>query len=232
MLEQTSRIIDAMIQSTWLKDREGERARPGFVITISRECGSEGEEIAHRVAKALNLPCFNKQLVEEIAREASVDPDVFHNLEEKVSGLKPSWLETVFTNQPWLQVKYLDHLLSVLLGISRIGGVVVGRGAHLLLGSKTRLRVRVVAPFDLRVERYAKRQGVDRKTARQQVKAVDEERNNFIKTLFHKKLRRAEDFDLIINTERISVEAAANGILNILHSLPTEQARSDSEARS
>ncbi len=229
MLEQTSRIIDAMIRSTWLKEREGERARPGFVITISRECGSNGEEIAHLVAKKLNLPCFNKQLVDKIAREARIDPAVFHKLEEKVSGLKPGWVENIFTNQPWLQVKYLDHLLSVLLGISRIGGVVVGRGAHLLLGSKTRLRVRIVAPFDIRVARYAERQGLDPETARQQVKAVDQERNSFIKTLFHKKLRRAEDFDLIINTERISVEGAANGIIDILQSLPDAQEQPASE---
>ncbi len=224
MTDQLNRIINAMITSTWLEGREGhgEKARPGYVVTVSRQAGSGGEAIAQQLAERLGLPCFNKQLVEQIAQEASTDPEILKDLEDKISSIKPNWLETLFSDRPWLRVKYLDHLTSVLLGISRVGGVVVGRGAHLLLGKHTRLRVRVVAPLDVRVKRYARRHDLDPDVAHAEVKAIDKERRTFIESLYRTKLRRICQYDLVINTERLSIDAAVDCIVNVLDSLEAE----------
>jgi len=219
MTVDSQQVIQAMIDSTRLKDRElaGGHPEPGHVLTVSRQCGANGEEIAQLCAKRLNVPYFDKELVEKIAESAGVEPEIFHQLERKVSRMKPNWLETAFTNRPWLEAKYTRNLVSVLLGISSVGGVVLGRGANYIFGHSACFRTRILAPIDIRTERFAARMQVDREEARRRVLEIDDERKNFIKTLYHKKIARSEDYDLTINTERISIEAAVELIMDGLH---------------
>ena len=216
MTVDSQKVIQAMIDSTWIKDREHRREHsvPGHVLTVSRECGSCGEEIAQLCAERLKVPYFDRKLVEKIAQSAGEEPETFRQLERMVSRKKPSWLETLFTNRPWLEAKYTKNLVSVLLGISRVGGVVLGRGANFMLGHNACFRVRILAPLNIRTQRYAERKQLDVEEARRQVKAIDDERKNFVKTLYHKKINQPEDYDLVINTHRISIETAVDLIMD------------------
>ena len=76
-----------MINAQWLREQENagdrEYAGPGHIVTISRQSGSFGEEIAQHIAKQLEVPYFDKQLVEKIAQSAGVDADLFRQLEKK-----------------------------------------------------------------------------------------------------------------------------------------------------
>ncbi|HID81064.1 MAG TPA: cytidylate kinase-like family protein [Chromatiales bacterium] len=219
MKVDSQQVIKAMLDSAWIKDHElaGGHSSPGHVLTISRQCGSYGEEIAQLCAERLNVSYFDKKLIEEVAKSAGVEPEVFHQLEKKVSSMKPNWLETAFTNRPWLEAKYSRNLVSVLLGIRSIGGVVLGRGANYILGHSACLRIRIVAPLNIRAKRFAARAQVEKEEARRQVLEIDDERENFMKTLYHKKINHPEDYDLTINTERISIETAVELIMDSWH---------------
>ena len=219
MKVDSQQVIKAMLDSALTKDRElaGRHSTPGHVLTISRQCGAYGEEIAQLCAERLNVPYFDKKLIEKVAESAGVEPEVFRRLEKKVSTMKPSWLETEFTNRPWLEAKYTRNLVSVLLGIRSIGGVVLGRGANYILGHSACFRIRILAPLNIRAERFAARMQIDKEEARKQVLEIDDERKNFVKALYHKKINHPEDYDLIINTERISVETAVELIMDGLH---------------
>lgn len=223
MTIDSQKIIRAMIDTTLIKDKQlsGRHTSPGHILTISRECGSYGEEIARLCAERLNVHYFDRDLVEKIAKLAGEDPETFHRLEKKVSNMKPNWLETMFTNRPWMEAKYTRSLVSSLMGITRIGGVVLGRGANFILGSNACFRVRIIAPFNTRVERYAKRKGLDIDAAKYRVKEIDDERRNFIKTLYHKEINRPYSYDLSINTKRISIEVAVDMIMDGLDASST-----------
>lgn len=53
------------------------------VITIGREFGSGGREIGERVAKLLDIPCFDRQLVEMASEKMGVDSFHLEQVDEK-----------------------------------------------------------------------------------------------------------------------------------------------------
>jgi cytidylate kinase len=205
------KIIHSMINSQWLLERENahKHADPGHIVTISRQCGAFGEGIARHIAKQLEVPYFDKRLVEEIAKSAGVDTDLFRQLEQKIHRIKPTWLETAFSDRPWLQAKYSKNLFSVLLGISRVGGVILGRGANLVLGKSACFRLRIVAPFPMRVARLSDRLELDSNSAEETVKKIDLERAHFIESIYGADIDNPANYDLVVNTERFDIETAA-----------------------
>lgn len=213
MSVNNQKIIQSMINAQWLREHENagnhEYADPGHIVTVSRQSGSFGEEIAQHIAKQLEVPYFDKQLVEEIAQSAGVDPDLFRQLEQKIHRMKPTWLETVFTDRPWLQAKYNKNLVNVLLGISRVGGVILGRGANYVLGHSACFRLRIVAPHPIRVARLSDRFSLDSKAAEEMVNKTDMERANFVKSIYGGDIDNPANYDLTINTERFNAKAAA-----------------------
>jgi cytidylate kinase len=215
MSTDNPKIIQSMINAEWLREQEAisEHADPGHIITISRQCGSFGEDIAQHISKQLEVPCFDKQLVEQIAQSAGVDTDLFRQLEQKIHRMKPTWLETVFSDRPWLQAKYNKNLVTVLLGISRVGGVILGRGANYILGQSACFRLRIVAPLSVRIERYSKHYDVDLKMAEKKVLEIDAERSNFVKSIYDRDINNPANYDLTISTERFNPETAAQLVL-------------------
>ena len=99
--------------------------------------------------------------------------------------------------------------MSVLLGISRVGGVVLGRGANYVLGQSACFRLRIVAPRPVRVSRVMDRLGIDSKDAEEKVQKVDTERANFVKSIYGMDIDNPDSYDLTISTERYSPELAA-----------------------
>jgi len=213
MTTDNQKIIQSMINAQWLREQETshehEHADPGHIVTISRQCGSFGEDIAQHIAKQLEVPYFDKQLVDEIAQSAGVDADLFRQLEQKIHRMKPTWLETVFSDRPWLQAKYNKNLINVLLGISRVGGVILGRGANYVLGQSACFRLRLVAPLSIRIIRVSNRLGLDSKAAQETVQRIDMERANFVNSIYGGDIDNPANYDLTINTERFNAETAA-----------------------
>ncbi len=213
MTTNNQKIVQSMINAQWLREKEinanDKLADRGHTVTVSRQCGSFGESVAQTIAKQLKVTYFDKQFVEEIAQSAGIEADLFRQLEQKIRRMKPTYLETVFSDRPWLQAKYNKNLMSVLLGISRVGGVVLGRGANYVLGQSACFRLRIVAPRPVRVSRVMDRLGIDAKDAEEKVQKVDTERANFVKSIYGMDIDNPDSYDLTISTERYSPELAA-----------------------
>ena len=221
MTIDTQQIIRSIINAEDLLSRQAKESTPAFVpvITVSRQCGSQGEAIAEKLAERLDIPYYNKQLVEKIAASANVEPELFEQLEQSIRNIKPSWMESLFTQRPWLQAKYSDKLVEVLLGISRVGGVILGRGAGFVLGQASCFRLRIIGSATIREERYMGYHQVDRKEAEKCVREVDDERENFVKVLFQQDINRPEGYDLIVNSDRIEVDAIVELVLSGIHAM-------------
>lgn len=87
--------------------------------------------------------------------------------------------------------------------------IVYGRGGQdLLPGIRSVFRVRVIAPFEERVERWAEREWIDPDLARSLVRKSDQQREGFIRYYFDRDWEDPVDYDMIINTTRVSNESA------------------------
>ena len=102
---------------------------------------------------------------------------------------------------------YHKALVTVILGIGRTGGVIMGRGANLVLTGQPVFRLRIVGSLDACTARVAKRDSIDRSVARQQVLDSDAGRAQFIRTLFGHEPEEPSAYDLTINSDHFGKKA-------------------------
>ena len=188
------------------------------IITISRQVGSLGDEIAHTVADKLGYQLIGHEQLHQLAESCDKDfKDACRLFEKEV---QPSFFERFFFNTP----AYTSLFESLNLELASRGDVVIiGRGAQIALSKLPGiLKVRTVAPLQLRVERVSKIQGVSYEEADHFVRKHDHERRALIKTVFEKDLGDFTLYDLILNTKTFSVEAGADLIIKAAEEMRLE----------
>jgi len=199
-------------------ERRPEPHRP--VIALSRQHGAGGEEIASRLAEALSLRLFDREILHHIADSAHLREQAVSLLDERDRPVIDEWLAP-FAGEGYLtHYEYLHHLIAVVAAISRQGAaVMVGRGAHLLVRPGEALRVMVVAPLDARVAAVAAAEGVGLRVARERLAAVEAERRAFLRKYFHVEADDPAQFDLVVNTASLGLEGAVQAVRGAFESL-------------
>jgi hypothetical protein len=186
----------------------------GPCLLVSRERGSGGSRVAQLAGERLGWHVFDREIVDEIAQLAHVRQQLMESVDaETRAKWEDAW-------QPELRPEdigceeYLRWLRQVVLTLGHHGDVVnLGRGAQYLLPAQCALRVRVVAPFELRAGRVAASHKVPLAEAEAHVQEFDASRADFIKKCFQRDPNSTLDYDLTINTADIPVEAAVEMVL-------------------
>lgn len=183
------------------------------VVTISREPGARGEEIAHALGRELGLPVYDREIIHRIAEAAHVNERAVVFLDERVHPPLTDWFRAMEPHVYLSPNAYFEQLVQVVKGIASLGAaVILGRGAHLIVGPGGAVRVQVVAPLDQRVRALAERDGVDLQEAARRVARAEAERGAFLTRYFHVNPCDPSDFDLVVNTGVLGVEGAVDVI--------------------
>ena len=132
------------------------------------------------------------------------------SLDERVQDGIAEWVAGLIKRGVFAPSDYLRNLSNVVLTLARHGrGVIVGRGAHFLLDGKSTLRVRVIAPLELRVGRVAHRDGLSDADARAKVLRIDGERVAFNRQHYNADIGDPGHYDLVVNAGTMGVEGGA-----------------------
>jgi len=195
------------------------------ILTIEREYGSGGAEIARRVSERLGWKLWDQLLTNEIAARLECDCRVVEEHEEKKDPLYYRLLRSFMRgsyegslNAPRLKIADTDCIRgvaeSVVMGAAKAGNcVIVGRGsAYYLKENPDAFHVFVYAPFEEKVLRL-EAEGKSREEAAQLVETVDSDRAAFIKQYFEVDWPERERFHLMINST-IGLDGAVETILN------------------
>jgi len=176
------------------------------VVTVSIDPGSGGSVVARKVADRFGFDFFNREIIKEIAASVHIDPDVIEHIEkERHSGMEDLVDSCLRDTYLWPGM-YLEHLEKVLYALGDHGrAVVVGRGSNFILPRENRFSVRVTAPMEKRVENIAEAFGVSAAKAKKRIKGREEKRTAFIKKSFHKDVRNPLHYDMVLNTEFMSI---------------------------
>jgi cytidylate kinase len=185
------------------------------IVTIAHVTGSGGPEIGTAVAGRLGYRYVDREMLSAAATKYGVQEDRLTQLDET----KPSLFERfdVETRQ------YITVLQSALLDVAEQDQVVINsRGGQILLrGVPHALRVRVIAPFDLRVRRVMNKmagqmsESVDFRTTAEMVRRSDQEKFGRMRYLYDVDWGDSALYDLVLNTERLSVDAAVDVIMGL-----------------
>lgn len=213
------RLIEALVGAELAEERKAaeERARKArkasYVVTVSRGYGSLGKQVAQALADRLGVRACDRTILEAVAKRAAVDIELVKILDETVhrAGIVP-W-KAMFSGRTLSEQRYLDHLSKVIMNIAKQGGVIVGRGAHLILGPGRAFRVRIIGSLDACAARIAEREQIDLAAARERVQVIDRQRAEYLQKVFGSEITDCSDFDLVVNSDRFSLDQMVDMIL-------------------
>jgi cytidylate kinase len=198
-------------------------------VTVSREYGSGGGEIAARLAHRLGWQLIDHAVIEQSARELEVyETEVEKHDEEYIEGPRSGFLSRI----PQVPVSplapsggafasasssaeiraYQETMRRTIIAAVTTGHVViVGRGGQVLLaGKRDVLHIRVVAPLELRVAYVAHREGLSLEAARLRVQAKDRARTRYMQTQYHCQHEDPHLYDLVIDTAVLDLDSAVD----------------------
>jgi cytidylate kinase len=205
------------------------------IVTIEREYGSGGGEIAHLLATQLGWKLWDQLLTEEIARLANCPKAVVEVREERNDPLYyrlfKSFLRGSYEGSINAHKLNLVDSESILKITERVvqhaaksgNSVIVGRGAqHFLRNRQDTLRVFLYAPRENKVRRLLAR-GKSEAEAQQLVDTVDRERADFIQKYFNVEWPDRAVYHSMINTA-IGDGAVVNMILDLMKTVDAKAA--------
>jgi cytidylate kinase len=212
-----TRSIEAIVEEQahrWQLSRDARpEAAPRPVVTISRQHGAGGGDVARQLATDLGLDLFDGEIIQRVAESAHLSERVVASLDEKARDVLTDWLAAVASESYLSPAEYEYHLWRVVGTLAQHGGaVILGRGAHLILGAGGALRVLVVAPLDHRVRRVQQREGLSDRDARRRILEVESNRRAFLLRHFHSEFADPSGFDLVVNTAVLGVPGAARAV--------------------
>ena len=164
------------------------------IITISRQLGSLGNEIARQLEKQLKLKHLDKETLEEQFEEWGVPDENIRKYDER----KPTFWENFSTDKDL----YLHFMKKAILDVAAKGEcVILGRGGQLLLGDIPGiLKIRIIAPMALRIQRVMERFNCDKRHAEKMIRQNDTDRAGFHKFFFNVNWESPDLYDLVVNT--------------------------------
>ncbi|RMD70019.1 MAG: cytidylate kinase-like family protein [Gammaproteobacteria bacterium] len=207
-------IVKAIVGAELMAEKsERDRYLPqGIVVTVSRDYGCGGDEIAEMLAERLGVEYFDKQILESIIKAAPEHKELMERLDKQVSKIRDEIMHMIVTGKSASE-EYRRHLINVVLGIARKSGVIVGRGAHIILAHHKVFRVRIVGSPEFCARRVAEKQHISLAEAEQWVRKANEEHADFIRRIFNRDINDPTAFDMILNTDYIDIEPAVDIIL-------------------
>ena len=216
------------------------------VVTISRQFGSGGTEVARRVCEALGYRYLDKLLMGQVAAEVGLSGKELVEFSEEHTKVR-NFLERLLLPGPHTTARFsvrsqdaagaktvsvvqLDDARSTTLVRGAIhkayqqgNVVIVGRGGQATLQDMPGvLHVRIEAPMAARVLRIQGREGIVAEEARAMALRRDKAAEQYLKKLFTIHWDDSNLYHLIINTGKWELEAAAQMIVNAVERLPVK----------
>jgi CMP/dCMP kinase len=198
-------------------------------ITISREHGSGGGEIAALLAKRLGWELIDHEVVVRVAEMLHVSEEEAENHDECVESLAKRIFKSLRPVHPTMPVTveipfsmdsraFHEARCKIIEGAVAAGHVViVGRGAQAHLAQRRDvLHVRIVAPLEARIAYVMSREGLDYSAAQARILQKDQERARYLETFYHRRPSDAHLYDLVLNTGILDLESAVDVIEIVL----------------
>jgi hypothetical protein len=196
---------------------------PAFrFITIARDKGSLGDEVAQELSRRLGWHVFDKEIVTYIAKDNRVRENLVRQLEENSENIVQDTISR-FLGKPedgyianW---EYHESLLKTLAYIAKKGqAIILGRGANFVLREdKEGMNVLITASPEIRVRRISESLHMTPEAARHHMTDDDEERRRFMRQYYRQDFENMDSYDVVFNTDRASPERIASSILSLMN---------------
>lgn len=184
------------------------------IITVSREFGSGGREVAKRLSDALGIAYYDREIITEIAKESDLDENyVAHSLEK---GIQPTFqihfacaFSHISAHDPTVKLLAAQH--NIINELAEKGDcIIVGRAADVLLEKYDPFRIFVYADMQSKIDRCRKRAGNDSnlsdKEIEKKIKQIDKGRASSYNMISSTDWGDKRGYDLCVNTTNTNIK--------------------------
>jgi len=184
------------------------------IVAMTREMGSLGKDVAASVAEELKVPVIYHEIIDVLADKMRVRKSHVSRLLDGQANI----LERLTADKTSMSIFTAAEICS--LAANGPGAVFRGWGAvHILRDVPHAACVRVCAPFELRRRRIMERAKTDDASlVEAEIRASDEAQTAIVRRNFHTDWADASHYDLILNTERMSIPQCVDEILRLVRS--------------
>ena len=188
------------------------------VITISREFGSGGRTIGKKVAEKLGIPCYDAEIIQEMAKETGFAPDYVKEAGEYAPG---SFLSAAFSNRmfsPTNEDILWEHQYKVITELAEKGPcVIVGRCAdYILAGRPDVVRVFVHADKAFCLEQAMKVDSLPQQEVEKKIAEIDDYRARYYKHHTGHDWYDARNYDLSLNSGVLGFDGTVEEIIKYM----------------
>ena len=187
-----------------------------MIITVGRQHGSNGHDIARALAQALGCPCYDKEIVDRAAEDSSFSKEVFKSYDEKrvSSYIVPSPHYFALNDGFRMNIKIASAQFDAIRALANEGdGIFVGRCADYVLRNREDLvRVFIKADMSFRIKTMMQRKSLSEEQAKKLIKEVDKDRSSYYRYYTDQLWGDCEYYDLCIDSGKVGVEGAVKVI--------------------
>ncbi len=182
------------------------------LIAMTREMGSLGKDVASVISARLGKPVVHHEIIDQLANKMRLRKS---HVVRFLDGKANIW-ERLTTDKTSLSIYTADETIA--LAESNSVAVIRGWGsAHLLRPIQHVICVRVCAPLQMRVQRMMERLNTDDEGfVTNEIKMSEEAHAAITRRHFGVNWQDSEQYDLVLNTERVSIEECADEVLSLV----------------
>ena len=184
-----------------------------IIITIGREYGSGGREIAQKLSEKLEISLYDKNILETIFMDNPEEAEKTCKYDEKLPILGTTRHVRGMSNSPEESTAKKQFAFIYDKAVCGESFVVVGRcGSAVLAGREGLIRIFICGDIEERVHRIMERNSLNEKQALSLIKKTDKEREQYHNQYAPLDWGKAASYDLCINSSILGIEGTVKFI--------------------
>lgn len=178
-------------------------------ITVNGDYAAGNHELGCRLGQRLGWPVADRELIDLVAEHYHLPGTALELLDEEQGNWVRDVLGDFMPTQVINRDSYVSHLGKVIKLLAMRGRIVlIGHAAQYFLPRNRGLRIRVVAPLEVRLERVMADERVEEDEGRKIAAEHDRKHSRFVEHYFEQDVRDESGYDLVINTKLLGPEEA------------------------
>ena len=194
-----------------------------MIITLGRQHGSNGHDIARALSKELGCPCYDKEIVDHAAENSIFSKEIFKSYDEKrvSTYLIPAPHYTGMNESFRMNIRLASAQFDAIRNLADKGdGIFVGRCADYVLRNRDDiLRVFIKADLSFRIKTIMERKNLSEDQARKLIKEVDKDRSSYYRYYTDQLWGDCKAYDLCIDSGKTGVDGAVLVIKSFIEAM-------------
>lgn len=195
------------------------------IYTIGREFGSSGKEVGEKLAAKLGVRLYDKELLQQAAKDSGFCEEIFENHDEKPTNsflyslVMDTYSVSGYSSAPFLDMPlnhkvFLAQFESIKKIAERESCVIVGRCAdYALTDNPDCINVFIKADLDIRIKNVSRKLNVTENKARDMINKTDKQRASYYNYYTSKKWGDSKSYDLCLDSGKLGTDGCVDMIL-------------------